>query len=101
MNDEEKFWRKRWPLAFSSARQPLKIGIHRDMGIGDYNDTMREWVTNRKYLKNLLVPNVVRIDLEGRPTGNVTDAERKYAAEQLNMYRRYTYEPDDDIWRIY
>ena len=61
--------RARWPAAFNDARRPLKLGIHRDMGIG-HSDAIRRWTAHPRYLRNSIAGGQ-RIDLDGNPAGEI------------------------------
>ena len=77
---------QRWPAAFNSIRLPLKIGIHIDMGLTEHSEAMRWWVNHPVYLRSLIAGKE-RVDLEGRPAGEVKEHERAFAWSALQLRR--------------
>jgi len=77
--------RARWPAAFNDARRPLKLGIHRDMGIG-HSDAIRRWTAHPRYLRNSIAGGQ-RIDLDGNPAGEIAEVSKAYSWEKLLMVR--------------
>jgi sRNA-binding protein len=78
--------RARWPAAFNDERRPLKLGIHRDMGILGRSDAIRRWTAHPVYLRNVIAGGK-RIDLDGGPAGGIEEIEKAYAWEKLSMVR--------------
>jgi ProP effector len=76
---------------YERARQPLKVGINADilarLGEGtdkhDLGNALRAYTNNVFYLKTCLVPGAERIDLDGNPTGQVSDEDRLSAQARL------------------
>jgi hypothetical protein len=60
--------RRRWPAAFNDERLPLKVGIHRDMGIVGRCAALTAWVSHPSYLRNL-ARGERRINLHGAHAG--------------------------------
>ena len=78
--------RARWPAAFNDARRPLKLGIHREMGILGRSDAIRRWTAHPVYLRNTLAGGQ-RIDLDGNPAGEIAEVSKAYSWEKLLMVR--------------
>ena len=64
----------------------MALGIHVHMNIAYGDPAVRDWVIHPKYLRNQLVPGAVRIDLDGKPAGTVTQAERETAYGHCSRY---------------
>lgn len=60
--------RRRWPAAFNDERLPLKVGIHKDMGIVGRCAALTAWVGHPSYLRNL-ARGERRINLYGAHAG--------------------------------
>jgi ProQ/FINO family len=69
--------RRRFPLAFNDERKPLMRGVHHYMH-PRLRDALRAWVQHPDYLHNITIPGAIRVDLDGRPAGEVTEAERQW-----------------------
>ena len=78
--------RARWPAAFNDARRPLKLGIHREMGILGRSDAIRRWTAHPVYLRNTLAGGQ-RIDLDGNPAGEIAEVSKAYSWEKLLIVR--------------
>jgi sRNA-binding protein len=78
--------RARWPAAFNDERRPLKLGIHRDMGVFGRADALRRWTAHPVYLRNTIAGGK-RINLDGGPAGEIEEVEKAYAWEKLAMVR--------------
>jgi sRNA-binding protein len=78
--------RARWPAAFNDARRPLKLGIHRDMGIVGRSDALARWTEHPVCLRNSIAGGQ-RIDLDGNPAGGIAECEQAHAWEKLSMVR--------------
>ena len=78
--------RARWPAAFNDARRPLKLGIHRDMGIVGRSDALARWTEHPVCLRNSIAGGQ-RIDLVGNPAGGIAECEQAHAWEKLSMVR--------------
>jgi sRNA-binding protein len=78
--------RARWPAAFNDQRLPLKLGIHRDMGILGRSDAIRRWTAHSVYLRNAIAGGQ-RIDLDGNPAGEIAECEQAHAWEKLSLIR--------------
>lgn len=74
-----------WPNCFSiyeGRRRPLKIGIHHDIlaaldgavSAEELSEALRCYVSNRVY-RSRLIEGATRIDLDGQPTGKVTEKD--------------------------
>ncbi|WP_353642706.1 ProQ/FinO family protein [Mesorhizobium sp. WSM2239] len=80
----------RWPAAFNpKAPRPLKIGIHHDIRVHDgelSDDEVRRallaYTRMAKYLARLDA-GAARIDLDGKPAGEVSDADAATAKALL------------------
>ncbi|RWA79633.1 MAG: prop expression regulator, partial [Mesorhizobium sp.] len=72
----------KWPAAFNpKAPKPLRIGIHHDIRVldGELSDdelrrVLRAYTSMPRYLARLN-SGAVRVDLDGEPAGEVSDAE--------------------------
>jgi ProP effector len=71
------------------ANKPLALGIHKEIAIRqpevaapDLRLAMRIHTQSTRYLKELLTATV-RFDLDGQPSGEVTEEHRKAADEAL------------------
>jgi hypothetical protein len=83
--------RARWPAAFNDQRRPLKLGIHRDMGILGRSDALRRWTAHPVYLRNTLAGGQ-RVNLDGSPAGEIAEVSKAYSWEKLLMVRNAIYE---------
>jgi sRNA-binding protein len=83
-----------WPncfVAYAPRRKPLKVGIHNDVlaltgGAIEapvLAAALRYYTNNLHYQGALTQPGAERIDLNGKPVGSVTDAERAHARERF------------------
>jgi hypothetical protein len=79
---EEAELRERWPKAFNDQRLPLMLGVHLHLHDPRLRAALRAWVQHPDYLHNITVPGAIRIDLEGRPAGEVTEAERQWTLQR-------------------
>ena len=88
MTDEitEADLRARWPAAFNDARRPLKLGIHRDMGIVGRSDALARWTEHPVCLRNSIAGGQ-RIDLDGNPAGEIAEVSKAYSWEKLLIVR--------------
>lgn len=84
----EQELRQRWPAAFNDDRRPLMLGIHEQMGIAYPDQAMAAWTRHPIYLRNILIPGAVRIDLMGNVVSQIGLAERKYTRE-VSMWVRH------------
>ena len=78
--------RARWPAAFNDARRPLKLGIHREMGILGRSDAIRRWTAHPVYLRAVIAGGQ-RIDLDGNPAGEIAEVSKAYSWEKLLIVR--------------
>jgi sRNA-binding protein len=83
--------RTKWPVAFNSARLPLALGIPANAALPYPSEVLAQWTTHPKYLRNMLVPEAVRIDLEGNAVGVVTQEERECSWRALLEVRSWIY----------
>ncbi|RUW71159.1 ProQ/FinO family protein [Mesorhizobium sp. M2A.F.Ca.ET.067.02.1.1] len=80
----------KWPAAFNpKAPRPLRIGIHHDIRVldGELSDdelrrALRAYTSMPRYLARLNA-GAVRVDLDGEPAGEVSDAEAASAKALL------------------
>ncbi|TIV47470.1 MAG: prop expression regulator [Mesorhizobium sp.] len=80
----------KWPAAFNpKAPMPLRIGIHNDIRVldGELSDdelrrALRAYTSMPRYLARLNA-GAVRVDLDGEPAGEVSDAEAASAKALL------------------
>ncbi|TIU44224.1 MAG: prop expression regulator, partial [Mesorhizobium sp.] len=80
----------KWPAAFNpKAPMPLRIGIHHDIRVldGELSDdelrrALRAYTSMPRYLARLNA-GAVRVDLDGEPAGEVSDAEAASAKALL------------------
>ncbi|UVK48946.1 ProQ/FinO family protein (plasmid) [Mesorhizobium sp. AR07] len=80
----------KWPAAFNpKAPKPLKIGIHHDIRVldGELSDdelrrALRAYTSMAKYLARLDA-GAARVDLDGEPAGEVSDADAATAKALL------------------
>ncbi|MCT7377961.1 ProQ/FinO family protein [Chelativorans salis] len=93
----------KWPKAFNpKAPRPLKIGIHHDIRAldGDLSDdelstAMRAYTKIGNYLSKLRA-GAVRVDLNGKPAGEVSEADAAAANALMhirNLRRRAAQTP--------
>ena len=87
-----KRMRRRWPKAFADPPVPLKIGIRKDLlaaklSSQDVDVFLTWWVNQPDYLMAQMLPDAVRIDLDGNPCGPVSPENRQYAAAQIERWR--------------
>jgi ProP effector len=96
-----------WPEAFNpKAPRPLEIGIHQDIRAldGELSDdelstAMRAYTKMRNYLIQLRT-GAARVDLNGQPVGEVSEAEAAAAKAQLrarNLKRRAAQPPVPEV----
>lgn len=72
----------KWPAAFNpDAPKPLKVGIHREIRACDHGlieaelkRALRAYAKTDKYLASMQA-GMVRIDLDGNPSGEVSEAD--------------------------
>ena len=83
--------RRRWPSAFNDHRKPLMLGVHLYLHDPKLRAALRAWVQHPDYLNNITTPGATRIDLNGRPAGTVTEAERQWTLQRPIVPMR---EPD-------
>jgi sRNA-binding protein len=84
------------PFALSSvdlSRQPLKLGIHRDLPDGLIEPALikqvfKIYVSNIGYLRNTRL-GVARIDLDGEPADIVREVDVKSAQARIAGIRRF------------
>jgi hypothetical protein len=88
--------RARWPAAFNDARPPLKIDIHRDMGIHGRKWVMARWVRHPTYLRNVIARGE-RVDLDGRPQPP-TPIDEFAQGEALRALMSIRIELECDLW---
>lgn len=85
-----------WPRCFAvyqQRRRPLKVGIHHDIRtlVGDELDrklltaALRLYTGNPFYLRALIEPGAVRVDLSGNPVGEVSPEDQQQARERFAM----------------
>ncbi|WP_240547402.1 ProQ/FINO family protein [Mesorhizobium tianshanense] len=80
----------KWPAAFNpKAPKPLKIGIHQDIRVldGELSDdelrrALRAYTRMARYLARLDA-GAARVDLDGKPAGEVSDADAATAKALL------------------
>lgn len=76
-----------FPAVFAAEPKPLKPGFTQDypstrLTPREWKRGVAEWVTSETYLKSC-VAGSQRIDINGQPSGEVTQKEAKYAKAQL------------------
>lgn len=74
--------RRRWPSAFNDHRKPLMLGVHLYLHDPKLRAALRAWIQHPDYLNNITTPGAIRIDLNGRPAGAVTEAERQWTLQR-------------------
>ncbi|RRH78998.1 prop expression regulator, partial [Mesorhizobium tamadayense] len=80
----------KWPASFNpKAPRPLRIGIHHDIRVLDIElsddelrRALRAYTSMPRYLARLNA-GTVRVDLDGEPAGEVSDAEAASAKALL------------------
>jgi ProP effector len=87
----------RWPQTFAGPRQskrPLKIGIADDihaampeLSVFAIRQALGDYTWGRTYCENLKA-GTPRIDLDGKPCGEVTHKEETHAQRRLAMFDR-------------
>ncbi|WFU49162.1 ProQ/FinO family protein [Sinorhizobium terangae] len=83
---------EKWPEAFNTrAPKPLKIGIREDIRALDHElsdhdlkRALRAYTKLERYLKSLRA-GAARVDLDGNPTGNVSEADAATAQALLRV----------------
>jgi sRNA-binding protein len=83
----EQELRTRFPAAFNDARKPLKLGINEDLNLPWGDPVLAEWTRHATYLRNVLAPGAVRVDLQGHAVSEVGPLERRYAWDRLMFLR--------------
>jgi len=93
--------REKFPLAFPRDPKPLKIGIHQDIFDSNLDDmpakvwirrSLCHYVKSYAYL-NALVTGKERLDLQGMPTGQVSEQEATQAKNELSSRNRNNAKP--------
>jgi sRNA-binding protein len=81
---------ERWPACFSRERPvlPLKVGIDGDiLAAGGFDEAAVRrglaWYVNRSPYLRAVFKGECRIGLDGSVAGQITEAEREYAAERM------------------
>jgi sRNA-binding protein len=81
----------RWPAAFTEPPVPLAIGIRVAMlaergylSSADLKRGLSVWCRKPAYLKAVAAPGARRVHLDGSDAGEVSDANRAWAGEQLD-----------------
>ena len=86
---------EKFPKAFNGRRQPLKLGIHRDVeaALADaatvtaIKQALHFYVTNQGYIEAIKA-GASRIDLDGNPAGVVTTEEAHDAMVRLQRIKQ-------------
>ncbi|MCB1822218.1 MAG: ProQ/FinO family protein [Candidatus Competibacteraceae bacterium] len=84
-----------YPKVFTNdAPLPLKIGIHHDLltrhpdlDPATLRRALKRYCERRKYQLALASEGAVRVDLDGQPTGEVLEDQRKFAKLKLNNWK--------------
>ena len=82
--------RKRWPAAFDEPK-PLKVGIRRDLVAARVSeqdaDVFMTWLTRTPEYLRAQVEGATRIDLQGKPCGEVSADNARFAEQELEALR--------------